>query len=343
MGGAGEAEGLGLPDHARRRSASIGCEALLAAYARDGGAAAASSASTSTGWSTRSTGWTGSSGWASSPARRAGPSPASSRPSRPAPCWRPSTSRSAAPARSRPVARLQPVTVGGVVVEQRHPAQRRRDRPQGRAHRRHGDPPARRRRDPADRQRRCWTSGPKDAEPYAFPTHLPLPAADAAGAARPRPSGAETVVRRCTGEFACPFQRIEHLSHFVSRRAFDIEGLGEKQLTPSSTRGWIKEPADIFRLATRRGEAGGAARSARATARPRVANLVARHRGAPHHRARPLHLRPGHPPRRRDHRGDPGARLRHGRGLPGGDGPGRRPRRGGDRGARRPGPGRRRR
>jgi DNA ligase (NAD+) len=62
-------------------------------------------------------------------------------------------------------------------------------------------------------------------------------------------AGAETVVRRCSGEFACPFQRIEHLRHFVSRRAYDIEGLGEKQLTAFYERGWIREPADIFRLA----------------------------------------------------------------------------------------------
>jgi DNA ligase (NAD+) len=62
-------------------------------------------------------------------------------------------------------------------------------------------------------------------------------------------SGAETVVRRCTGELACPFQRLAHLRHFVSRRAFDIEGLGEKQLTAFAERGWIGEPADIFRLA----------------------------------------------------------------------------------------------
>ncbi|HEX8570000.1 MAG TPA: BRCT domain-containing protein, partial [Caulobacteraceae bacterium] len=61
--------------------------------------------------------------------------------------------------------------------------------------------------------------------------------------------GAETVVRRCTGEFACPFQRIEHLIHFVSRRAFDIEGLGAKQLQAFYEEGWIAEPADIFRFA----------------------------------------------------------------------------------------------
>jgi DNA ligase (NAD+) len=61
--------------------------------------------------------------------------------------------------------------------------------------------------------------------------------------------GAETVVRRCTGEFACPFQRVEHLRHFVSRRAFDIEGLGEKQLQAFFDEGLVREPADIFRLA----------------------------------------------------------------------------------------------
>lgn len=56
------------------------------------------------------------------------------------------------------------------------------------------------------------------------------------------------VVQRCSGEFACPFQRLGHLELFVSRKAFDIDGLGPKQLQDFFELGLVKEPADIFKL-----------------------------------------------------------------------------------------------
>jgi len=91
---------------------------------------------------------------------------------------------------------------------------------------------------------------PKDAKPYKFPTRCPCPlhtevVRDATA------TGEEGAVARCTGEFACPFQKIEHLRHFVSRRAFDIEGLGEKQIQLFFEQGWVREPADVFTLETR--------------------------------------------------------------------------------------------
>jgi len=94
---------------------------------------------------------------------------------------------------------------------------------------------------------------PADAVPFDYPTHCPCPlhtplARDVQGEdAEGNPIYG--VVRRCTGEFACPFQRIEHLIHFCGRRTFDIEGLGIKQLQAFFDEGLIRAPADIFRLA----------------------------------------------------------------------------------------------
>ncbi len=91
--------------------------------------------------------------------------------------------------------------------------------------------------------------------PFAFP-HLCLCDLKTALMREETVTGEEGKIRRCTGEFACPFQRQEHLRHFVSRKAFDIEGLGEKQIEfffndPDFP---VREPADIFRLAQRNAE-----------------------------------------------------------------------------------------
>ncbi len=170
-----------------------------------------------------------------------------------------------------PVARLTPVTVGGVVVVNAtlHNADEiaRKDL-------RIGDTVIIQRAGDVIPQivSVVLDERPKRTKAYEFPTHCPCPLHSAL-ARETTASGAETVVRRCTGEFACPFQRIEHLIHFVSRRAFDIEGLGVKQLQAFYDEGLITEPADIFRLG-RNEEALSILRERDGYGETSVANLV---------------------------------------------------------------------
>jgi DNA ligase (NAD+) len=91
---------------------------------------------------------------------------------------------------------------------------------------------------------------PKTAAPYHFPKKCPCPLHTDV-VREETATGEEGARARCTGEFACPFQKIEHLKLFASRRAFNIEGLGEKQITYFFEQGWVKEPADIFTLQAR--------------------------------------------------------------------------------------------
>jgi DNA ligase (NAD+) len=91
---------------------------------------------------------------------------------------------------------------------------------------------------------------PKSAKPYSFPTKCPC-SLHTDIVRETTATGEEGSRARCTGEFACPFQKIQHLMLFASRRAFDIDGLGEKQIEMFFERGWVREPADIFTLEER--------------------------------------------------------------------------------------------
>jgi DNA ligase (NAD+) len=151
-----------------------------------------------------------------------------------------------------PVAKLEPVTVGGVVVQN--------------ATLHNADEIARldvRIGDTVQIQRAgdvipqvlsvIVEKRPRGAKGYEFPKRCPCPLHTEVVRDQTA-TGEEGAIARCTGEFACPYQAVEHLKHFVSRRAFDIDGLGDKQIELFYERGWVKEPAEIFTLEERNGK-----------------------------------------------------------------------------------------
>ena len=173
-----------------------------------------------------------------------------------------------------PVARLTPVTVGGVVVTNAtlHNADEI-----ARLDARIGDTVILQRAGDVIPQivSVVTEERPPGAQPFEFPHICPCDLATEV-VRETTATGAETVVRRCSGEFACPFQKLAHLRHFVSRRAFDIEGLGEKQLVAFSERGWLNSPADIFRLHAHREELLATDRYAETSVRNLLAGIEAR-------------------------------------------------------------------
>jgi DNA ligase (NAD+) len=148
-----------------------------------------------------------------------------------------------------PVAKLEPVTVGGVVVQNAtlHNADEI-----ARLDVRIGDTVTIQRAGDVIPQVLGVVAEkrPRGARPFEFPKKCPCPLHTDV-VREVIAGGTEGARFHCTGEFACPFQAVEHLKHFVSRRAFDIDGLGEKQIELFYQNGWVKEPAEIFTLQER--------------------------------------------------------------------------------------------
>jgi DNA ligase (NAD+) len=151
-----------------------------------------------------------------------------------------------------PVARLKPVTVGGVVVSN---ATLHNEDEIARKDVRIGDTVVIQRAGDVIPQivRAILDKRPRSAKPYEFPKKCPACGSHAVREVDEK-TGKEDVDRRCTGGLICPAQAVERLKHFVSRDAFDIEGMGEKHIKAFYDDGFLKEPADIFLLEKKHGQ-----------------------------------------------------------------------------------------